>query len=63
MGILYQADTHARLGNEAAALGCCARLPEDFWTPGPDGAPSGGKADIANKLSQIAFEARRKQNS
>lgn len=62
MGLLYQADTHARLGNETAALACCSRLPEDFWTPGPDSTPSGGKSDIASKLHQIASEARRKQD-
>jgi hypothetical protein len=59
--LLYQADTHARLGNETAALACCARLPEDFWTPGIDGAPGGGKADIADALRRIAADARRKQ--
>ena len=42
--LLYQADAHARLGNEAAALACCARLPDDFWTPGMNNTPSGGKA-------------------
>jgi hypothetical protein len=26
-GLLYQADCHARLGHEAEALACCARLP------------------------------------
>ncbi len=60
-GLLYQADTHARLGNEAAALRCCARLPDDFWTPGIHGAPGGGKAEIADTLRQIAADARRKQ--
>jgi tetratricopeptide (TPR) repeat protein len=59
-GLLFQADTHARLGNEAAALGFCARLPDDFWTPGLNGAPSGGKADIAEKLRRIAADARRR---
>ena len=29
-GLLVQADCHARLGNEAAALACCARLHDDF---------------------------------
>jgi tetratricopeptide (TPR) repeat protein len=58
--LLYQADTHARLGNEAAALDCCARLPDDFWTPGLGGAPSGDKTDIANKLRGIAATALRK---
>ena len=57
-GLLYQADVHARLGNEAAALASCARLPDDFWTPGIRGAPGGGKADIADKLRRIAAEAR-----
>ena len=60
-GLLDQADTHARLGNEAAALACCARLPDDFWTPGLNGAPRGGKAEIAVKLRQIAADARRRR--
>jgi len=60
-GLLYQADTHARMGNEAAALACCAHLPDDFWTPGVSGAPSGDKADIADKLCRIAADARRKR--
>jgi tetratricopeptide (TPR) repeat protein len=59
-GLLYQADAHARLENETAALACCARLPEDFWTPGMNSTPSGGKADIAEKLHRIAADARRK---
>jgi tetratricopeptide (TPR) repeat protein len=59
-GLLYQADTHARLGNEDAALACCARLPSGFWTPGVNGAPGGGKAEIADKLRRIAADARRK---
>jgi tetratricopeptide (TPR) repeat protein len=58
-GLLYQADLHARLGNEASALAYSARLPDDFWTPGIEGAPGGGKADIADKLRRIAAEARR----
>jgi tetratricopeptide (TPR) repeat protein len=52
--MLYQADSHARLGDEAKALDCCARLPDDFWTPGLDGAPGGGKAEIAEELRRIA---------
>ena len=59
--LLYQADVHARLGNEAAALSCCARLPDGFWTPGLNGAPSGGKADIADMLRRIAADARSRQ--
>jgi tetratricopeptide (TPR) repeat protein len=57
-GLLYQGDTHARLGNEEAALSCCSRLPDDFWTPGIHGAPGGGKADIADKLRRTAADAR-----
>jgi tetratricopeptide (TPR) repeat protein len=59
-GLLYQADCYARLGNDAAALDCCRRLRDDFWTPGIHGAPSGGKAEIAAKLRSIAAEARRR---
>jgi tetratricopeptide (TPR) repeat protein len=60
-GPLYQADTHARLGDEASALACCARLPDDFWTPGIHGTPGGGKAEIADKLRCIAADARHKR--
>jgi len=58
-GLLYQADLHARLGNEASALAYCARLPDDFWTPGVYGAPGGGKAEISDKLRYIAADAGR----
>lgn len=61
IGPLYQADTHARLGNETAALACCSRLPENFWTPGINGAPGGGKAEVADKLRRIAADVRRKR--
>jgi tetratricopeptide (TPR) repeat protein len=57
--LLYEADTHARLGDEAAALSCCARLPDDFWTPGLNGAPGGGKAEIAAMLRRIAADTGR----
>jgi len=57
-GLLQQADCHARLGDEDKALACCERLPEDFWTPGLDGAPSGDKQAIAPKLRVLAAEAR-----
>lgn len=60
-GPLYQADVHARLGNEAEALACCARLPDDFWTPGVDGTPAGGKAQIADTLRRMATDARSKR--
>ena len=57
--LLYQADSHAHLGEEAGALDCCARLPDDFWTPGLDGAPAGNKAEVAAELRRIAAAARR----
>jgi len=60
-GLLFQADSHAHLGNEAAALACCARLPDDFWTPGIADAPRGNKAEVASELRRIAVDARRKQ--
>jgi tetratricopeptide (TPR) repeat protein len=58
-GLLVQADCHAKLGNEAAALACCERLPDDFWTGSVHGAPGGSKAEIAEKLRQIVADARR----
>lgn len=58
VGLLFQADCHARLGDEAAALACCARLPDDFWTPGLLGAPAGGKAEIADQVRVLAGRAR-----
>jgi tetratricopeptide (TPR) repeat protein len=58
--LLYQAASHAHLGDEASALDCCARLPDDHWSPGLDGAPAGNKAEVAAELRRIAAEARRK---
>src|SRR5580704_11041416 len=55
--LLYQADVHARMGNEAAALDCCARLPDHFWTPGHNDLPPGGKAEIAEELRRRAATA------
>ena len=57
-GLLFQADTYARLGDEARALTTCARLPEDFWTPGIEGAPGGNKIEVAEKLRVVAAAAR-----
>lgn len=45
-GPLHQADCHSRLGNETEALAACARLKEDHWTPGLDGAPAGSKQEV-----------------
>jgi hypothetical protein len=59
--LLFQADSHAQVGDEAKALDCCARLPNGFWTPGFDGAPGGGKAEIAEELRCIATKARHRQ--
>jgi tetratricopeptide (TPR) repeat protein len=58
-GLLQQADCHARLGDEANALACCARLTDDFWTPGMSDAPAGDKVAVAEKLKVIAAQARR----
>jgi tetratricopeptide (TPR) repeat protein len=58
-GLLFQADTYARLGDEGHALSTCARLPEDFWTPGIRGAPGGDKTEVADKLRAVAAAARR----
>lgn len=58
-GLLFQADAYARLGDDEKALACCARLPEDFWTPGLHDAPAGDKVGVAERLKLIAAEARR----
>jgi tetratricopeptide (TPR) repeat protein len=60
-GLLFQADCHARLGNEGSALACCDLLPGDFWTPGLNGAPAGDKAQIAEQLRSIVANARRRR--
>jgi tetratricopeptide (TPR) repeat protein len=60
-GLLFQADCHARLGNEAAALAYCARLHDDFWTGSIEGAPGGSKAEIADKLRLMAADVRGKR--
>jgi tetratricopeptide (TPR) repeat protein len=60
--LLYQADSYARLGDKASALACCARLGDDFWTPGLNGAPAGNKAEIAERLKEIAADAQRQRS-
>lgn len=62
-GVYYQAEAHARLGDESAALACCARLPDYFWTPGIHGAPAGGKAEIAAELRQRAADVRNRRET
>lgn len=54
MGPLCRADCYARLGNEAAALADCMRLPEDHWTPGVFGTPAGNKQEVTEKIKKIA---------
>jgi tetratricopeptide (TPR) repeat protein len=61
-GLLFEADAHARLGDEEKALACCARLPEDFWTPGLNDAPAGDKVFVAERLKLIVAEVRRARN-
>ena len=56
--LLYQADVYARLGDEANALDCCARLPDHFWTPGHNDLPPGNKPEIAEELRRRAAAAR-----
>ena len=56
--LLYQADVYAKLGDEANALDCCARLPDHFWTPGHNDLPPGCKAEIAEELRRRAAAAR-----
>jgi tetratricopeptide (TPR) repeat protein len=60
-GLLLQADTHARLGDEQNALDCCARLPNDFWTPGLHQAPAGDKFAVAKKLKLVAAQSKLKR--
>lgn len=59
--LLYQADCHARLGDEAAALACCSHLPDDFWTPGYLDEPPGSKAEIVSQLRATAEAAKLKR--
>jgi len=59
--LLLQVDTYARLGDEPRALACCARLPDHFWTPGLNGAPPGGKTQIAEELKRRAAAARHRK--
>lgn len=56
-GLLYQADSYARLGLLGDALRCWELLPDDFWTPGMNGAPPGDKMEIQEELLRIAAEA------
>ncbi len=56
--LLYQADTYARMGDQPMALAYCARLPDDFWTPGHNDLPAGGKTEISAELKRRASEAR-----
>jgi|HubBroStandDraft_5_1064220.scaffolds.fasta_scaffold332708_2 tetratricopeptide (TPR) repeat protein len=57
IGLYCQADTFARLGDERTALAYCSRLPDDFWTPGLQGAPAGTKAEVAHQLRAVAAAA------
>jgi tetratricopeptide (TPR) repeat protein len=61
--LLHQADAYARHGDQAMAMTYWARLPEDFWTPGHNQLPPGGKSEIAHELRRRAERARRQQQS
>jgi tetratricopeptide (TPR) repeat protein len=58
-GALFRADCYARLGDEAAALADCETMPDDHWTPGFFGLPSGTKQEVADELRRRAAAARR----
>jgi len=60
-GPLHQADCHSRLGNEAEAMAACAKLKDDHWTPGLDGAPAGSKQEVIAEVRRrlAAFRAGR----
>lgn len=62
LALLYQADSYAHLGNLADALRCWELLPDNIWTPGPNGAPAGNKLEIQDALLRIAAEARSNGN-
>lgn len=55
----FRADCHARLGNEAAAMADCARIPDDHWTPAVLGMPGGNKQQLTAELRRIAREVAR----
>jgi len=57
-GPLQQANCHALLGDERAALAACDGLPEDCWSPGLSGTPSGNRAEIIAALRRRARAAR-----
>lgn len=57
-GLLFRADCQARLGNEAAALADCLRLPDNHWTPGHFNLPPGNKEEVADWLRRMAAWAR-----
>ncbi len=46
---------------EHALKYCWKLMPDDFWTPGFEGAPGGGKAQIADELRRRAAQARHKR--
>lgn len=58
-GPLHRADCYAKLGNEAAALADCARLPDGFWSPGINGEPGGNKTEITAEVRERARAAKR----
>lgn len=57
-GPLYQADCHARLGDEQAALAACAKLNDDHWAPGLSGTPAGNKAEVIAEIRRRAARGR-----
>jgi tetratricopeptide (TPR) repeat protein len=54
---INRAACHARLGNLEAALADCARLPDDHWMSGLDGALRGTKSQVIETVRRLAAEA------
>jgi len=57
-GPLYQAQCHAALGDEHAALEACARLDDEHWSPGLHGAPGGTKEQVVTEIRRCLAERR-----
>jgi tetratricopeptide (TPR) repeat protein len=58
VGLVFRADCHARLGNEAAALADAARLSDEHWMPGFSGLPGGNREQVIEELRRRAAAAR-----
>lgn len=57
-GPLYEAECHLYLGDGAAALAACARLPDTHWSPGLWGTARGNKDEITADITRRIAEGR-----